>query len=383
MKKRVTGIGGIFFKVKDPETTKSWYQKHLGLNVDRYGTAFEWRSSENPEKKGFSQWSSMDQKKDYFKPSEKDFMFNYRVENLEQLVKELKAEGVVILDQIATFEYGKFVHILDKDDTALSCGSQMIRNMIASPRVGLNLNMNSQTSPRKIKLSLAWSGGKDSAFALWKLQIDCRYEVSRLHTTFGEETRRVGLHGIHEDLIEAQAESIGLPLDKIFYPASGDNTAYEKAMGDYLDFLEKKGINHLAFGDIFLEDLRKYREENLAERGFQAIFPLWKIDTKILANEFIEKGFKTKICAANAHLIAKNQVGVDFSSEFLKVLPDEIDPCGENGEFHSFCYAGPIFKHPVEIKVGEIISKAYDIPLADGSVDKKHYWFAAIHLANS
>lgn len=115
MKKRVTGIGGIFFKVKDPNATKSWYLKHLGFNTDNYGTAFEWRSAENPDQKGFSQWSPMNADTDYFKPSEKDFMVNYRVENLEELVLELKAEGVTVLDEIETFEYGKFVHILDPD----------------------------------------------------------------------------------------------------------------------------------------------------------------------------------------------------------------------------------------------------------------------------
>ena len=115
MKKRVTGIGGIFFKVKDPNATKSWYQKHLGLNTDKYGTAFEWRSSENPESKGFTQWSPMQDSTDYFLPSQKEFMINYRVEDLEGLVAELKAEGVQVLDEIQTFEYGKFVHILDPD----------------------------------------------------------------------------------------------------------------------------------------------------------------------------------------------------------------------------------------------------------------------------
>ncbi len=115
MKKRVTGIGGIFYKVKDPNATKDWYQTHLGLNTDSYGTAFEWRSAENPERRGFSQWSPMKDDTTYFQPSEKDFMINYRVENLEELVKELKAEGVKILDEIESFEYGKFVHILDLD----------------------------------------------------------------------------------------------------------------------------------------------------------------------------------------------------------------------------------------------------------------------------
>jgi catechol 2,3-dioxygenase-like lactoylglutathione lyase family enzyme len=115
MKNRVKGIGGIFFKVKDPDKTKSWYQKHLGLNTDQYGTAFEWRKSEDPDQKGFTQWSPMKEDTNYFKPSEKDFMINYRVENLVELVNELKVEGVTVLDQIEVTEYGKFVHILDAD----------------------------------------------------------------------------------------------------------------------------------------------------------------------------------------------------------------------------------------------------------------------------
>lgn len=115
MKKRVTGIGGVFFKVKDPSKTKDWYQKHLGLSTDAYGSTFEWRSSEDPNQKGFTQWSPMKDDTTYFKPSEKDFMVNYRVENLVELVKELQAEGVTILDEIDDTEYGKFVHILDPD----------------------------------------------------------------------------------------------------------------------------------------------------------------------------------------------------------------------------------------------------------------------------
>lgn len=125
MKKRVTGIGGIFFKVKDPSQTKAWYQKHLGLQTDQYGTAFEWRSADNPEQKGFSQWSPMKDDTEYFKPSEKEFMINYRVENLEELVEELRSEGVTILDKIEIFEYGKFVHILDPDGHSIELWEPM------------------------------------------------------------------------------------------------------------------------------------------------------------------------------------------------------------------------------------------------------------------
>ncbi|MFN3998961.1 diphthine--ammonia ligase [Algoriphagus sp.] len=233
----------------------------------------------------------------------------------------------------------------------------------------------------KIPVSFSWSGGKDSAFALWQLQKDQRYEVVRLHTTLGEQTQQVGMHGTSVDLIEAQANAIGLPLDKIFYRASGDNQAYEKAVNSYLDILEKMGIRHLAYGDIFLEDLRKYREDKLAERGFEALFPLWASDTEVLSKNFIEAGFKTSICAADADLISKEWVGKDFDFTFLKSLSTQVDPCGENGEFHSFCYAGPIFSHSLVVKLQEVISQTYEIPLENGEKDKKMYWFADLWIS--
>src|SRR5690606_38668860 len=230
----------------------------------------------------------------------------------------------------------------------------------------------------KIKVSLSWSGGKDSAFALWKLLTDDRFEVAELHTTFGEQTRRVGMHGIHEELIEAQASAIGIPLRKIYYPASGDNAAYEKAMGEYFTALEREGVSHIAYGDILLADLKKYREERLAERGFLGVFPLWNRDTRILAEEFLQSGFKTKLCAADADKISKDWVGGDFDREFLAQLPLDVDPCGENGEFHSFCYDGPIFSKALDISCKAVIQQSYDILLENGDKEKKIYWFGEI-----
>jgi uncharacterized protein (TIGR00290 family) len=230
----------------------------------------------------------------------------------------------------------------------------------------------------KTKIGLSWSGGKDSAFALWKLQNDHRYEVVRLHTVFGEQSRRVGMHGIQEKLIEAQAEAIGIQLDKIYYPASGDNAAYEKAMSGYLSQLEAERVTHIAFGDILLEDLKKYREMKLAERGFSAVFPLWGSDTKTLAEEFIQAGFRTAICAADGGKVSKRWLGKDYDQKFLSQLSADVDPCGENGEFHSFCYNGPIFSKPVDVNCKEVIQQSYDIVLETGEKDKKHYWFAEL-----
>ncbi|GAA0879396.1 hypothetical protein GCM10009119_23640 [Algoriphagus jejuensis] len=186
------------------------------------------------------------------------------------------------------------------------------------------------------------------------------------------------MHGISEALIERQAESLGLRLDKIYYPSSGDNRAYETAINSYLDQLELEGIKHLGYGDIFLEDLRKYREDNLASRGFSAVFPLWKMPTDAAAKAFITAGFKTKLCAADADLIARDFVGKDFDRDFLESLPETVDPCGENGEFHSFCYDGPTFKTPISIVVEKIVQHSYDILLTNGKKGKKHYWFAEI-----
>lgn len=232
----------------------------------------------------------------------------------------------------------------------------------------------------KTKICLSWSGGKDSALALWYLQREEQYEVVGLHTTFGEQTRRVGMHGIHESLIEAQAGSLDLPLDKIYYPASGDNLAYEKAISNYLEQLEGMGVNHIAYGDILLEDLKKYREDKLAEKGFVGVFPLWKRNTWELSEEFINLGFKTKICAADEDKIDGFWTGKDYTGEFLKMLPPDVDPCGENGEFHSFCYDGPIFCTPVNIRCGDVVQQSYDLKNENGTMTKKQYGFAELLL---
>lgn len=227
----------------------------------------------------------------------------------------------------------------------------------------------------KIKISIAWSGGKDSALALWKLMQDESYEVVNLHTTFGEETKRVGLHGIHESLIQKQAESIGLPLDRLYYPASQSNAAYEKMMSSYLDVLRKKGVHHIAYGDIFLEDLKKYRETQLDEKGFKGVFPLWAKDTQNLLGEFLDMGFQTLVCAADADIFAEDQVGELLSQSLINQLKKPIDPCGENGEFHTFCFKGPIFEKPVVFQLGETISKNYTFKTDDGEEHSKRFWF--------
>ena len=231
-----------------------------------------------------------------------------------------------------------------------------------------------------IPVSLAWSGGKDSAYALHLLDMTPGYQVVRLHTTFGEETRRVGLHGIHESLIQKQASLVGLPLDSIYYPASGDNRAYEKAMSDYFKRLKVLGIDHIGFGDIYLEDLKHYREKQLEQAGIRPVFPLWGKDTLQMVNEIIQSGFLTVICAADADKIEQDWMGKVLDREFLNALRPDIDPCGENGEFHTFCVDGPIFSEKVPIELGEILMNDYSFHDSEGNLHRKQFWFKNIKL---
>lgn len=205
---------------------------------------------------------------------------------------------------------------------------------------------------------MSWSGGKDSAFALYHILQDKNYDVKYLLTTIYKPNKRVSMHGVPEHLIELQAQSIGIPLIKI-YIEEKTHDEYDIKMRDTLLKFKQEGINTVAFGDIFLEDLKLYRENRLAEVNMDAYFPLWGNNTKLLANEFIKEGFKTHICSIDISKISKNLVGVDYSEDFLNKLSLEIDPCGENGEFHSFCYSGPIFNEKIEFNVNGIVSKEY------------------------
>ncbi|MGB0888404.1 MAG: diphthine--ammonia ligase [Vicingaceae bacterium] len=205
---------------------------------------------------------------------------------------------------------------------------------------------------------MSWSGGKDSAFALYHILKSNQYDVKYLLTTIYKPNKRVSMHGVPEHLIEQQAKSIGITLIKI-YIAEKTHDEYDIKMKETLLKFKQEGINTVAFGDIFLEDLKLYREQRLAEVEMNAHFPLWGKNTKTLAHQFIKEGFKTHICSIDSSKISDDLIGVDFSIDFLEKLNDKIDPCGENGEFHSFCYAGPIYNKEVEFKVNGIASKEY------------------------
>ncbi len=236
----------------------------------------------------------------------------------------------------------------------------------------------------KRKVTISWSGGKDSAFALYKILLLQEFEIVNLHTVIDESTKRVGLHGIHETLIEKQAECIGIPLEKIYLTSSENHDVYNACMLQFYDRCATQGIELVIFGDIFLEDLRNYRINLLNPSKLSALFPLWKVNSKMIVNDFLDQGFKTVICSADASLFSECQVGNIIDKDFLTTLSSRVDPCGENGEFHTFVYDGPLFKSPVQITKGQVVKKSYTYQKKNDngileSVESA-FWFQDFHL---
>jgi uncharacterized protein (TIGR00290 family) len=206
-----------------------------------------------------------------------------------------------------------------------------------------------------------WSGGKDSALAL-HYAMQNNTGVQKLLTNVNAVHNRISMHGVRRSLLEAQSKAIGLPLDTIELPEQPSMTEYEKAVVEKLTGLKEEGFTNAVFGDIFLEDLKQYRESQLATIGFKAIFPLWKRNTTELMHEFIDLGFKTIVVCTKAEVLDKSFAGRVIDRDFLKDIPGYVDPCGENGEFHTFVYDGPIFKKPVAFTVGEKVFREYVAP---------------------
>ena len=200
-----------------------------------------------------------------------------------------------------------------------------------------------------------WSGGKDSTMALYELQKNNNYKVSALLTTVTAGYNRISMHGTHNTLLDTQSKSLNIPLKEVYISKNSSNKEYETKMENILIIYRNQGISSVAFGDIFLEDLRRYREEKLSKIGLKAIFPLWKIDTAELAQRFIALGFKAIITCIDSKRLNKTFVGRIFDKHFLSDLPSNVDPCGENGEFHSFVFSGPIFRKEISYKIGKIV----------------------------
>lgn len=209
----------------------------------------------------------------------------------------------------------------------------------------------------KKKTLFAWSSGKDSAWALHKLREKSDINLSGLFCTVNKKYDRVAMHGVRVELLKAQAASLNLPLEIIELPDQCSDEEYKKIM---TVFIEKSKANHVecfAFGDLFLEDVKNYREEQLKDTGIEPIFPVWGLETKQLAEEMIASGLKTVITCVDTKQAPAELAGQIYSERFLEALPPGADPCGENGEFHSFVFDGPMFHHPLEVEVGESVKR--------------------------
>ena len=218
-----------------------------------------------------------------------------------------------------------------------------------------------------------WSGGKDSALALYHTLRNSQFEVKHLLTSVNSEINRISMHGVRLSLLQKQAESIGIPLSLLSLPGEISMEEYDQLMADKMQGFLDASISTSIFGDIFLEDLKQYRDQKLAQVGLKGDFPLWQRNTKELVNEFISLGFKTMVVSVDGSKLDQSFVGRIIDESFLNDLPENVDPCGENGEFHSFVFEGPIFKKPIRFERGEVVGKEYKLSKETG--ETVTYWF--------
>ncbi len=210
---------------------------------------------------------------------------------------------------------------------------------------------------KKPKAWLSWSSGKDSAWALHIMRQRGDFEIAALLTTVNQKYQRVAMHAVRESVLEQQAAAAGIPLVKIPIPSPCPNEVYERAMSAAMAQARSEGVTHVAFGDLFLEDIRKYREENLAKCGMTPVFPLWLKNTRELANEMIVSGLRAYLTCVDPRKLDRSFAGRAFDDQFLTDIPAHVDSCGENGEFHTCVVAGPMFASPIDVSVGEIVER--------------------------
>lgn len=211
------------------------------------------------------------------------------------------------------------------------------------------------------KAYLNWSSGKDSALALYYARKGGVYEIKKLLTTINKDVDRVSMHGVRKELLMAQSNKLGLPILISELSAETSMEDYNLKMKEATAALKNEGFTHSIFGDIFLEDLKKYREEQLEKIGIKAVFPLWKKDTSELIADFIELGFKAVVVCTNSKYLDNSFCGRIIDLDFINDLPENVDPCGENGEFHTFVFDGPIFGAPINYKIGEKVNRSYKL----------------------
>lgn len=209
----------------------------------------------------------------------------------------------------------------------------------------------------KQKAWLSWSSGKDSAWALERVRRQDEAEIVALLTTVNQTHHRVAMHAVREELLDRQAEALGLPLVKVQLPWPCPNAIYESAMADAVERARREGVTMMVFGDLFLEDIRRYREEKLAGTGIQPLFPLWEINTAHLASQMIEAGLRAYLTCVDPKKLPRRFAGRMFDHTLLAEFPPDVDACGENGEFHTFAFAGPMFRQPIVAQQGEVIER--------------------------
>lgn len=227
------------------------------------------------------------------------------------------------------------------------------------------------------KAFINWSSGKDAAFALYKLQQENNISVEKLVTTINSELDRISMHGLRKELLMEQARSLNIPIHIIPLSGTVSMKTYDDIMRSETSDLISEGFEISVFGDIFLEDLRRYREQQFKGISLEAVFPLWKTDTRALMDEFLSAGFKAITVCVNARLLDKSFCGRIVDEDFLNDLPEGVDPCGENGEFHTFVFDGPIFNNPVKFRKGEYVQRSYTPNKEEDDdcfSDKKESW---------
>lgn len=231
-----------------------------------------------------------------------------------------------------------------------------------------------QRKPHK-KALMNWSGGKDSALSLYHVLKEKNFDVQYLLTTVNNAFGRISMHGVREELLDKQAENIGLELLKVRLSETVSMEEYHAQMESALTPMVQKGIEYSIFGDIFLEDLRQHREERLTKFGMKGVFPIWKRPSLELLAEFWDLGFKTIVVSVNGNVLDKSFCGRILDRDFIKELPTNIDPCGENGEFHTFVYEAPYYKNSINFEIGETVDKTYNFKDAEGNEHISTYYF--------
>lgn len=207
------------------------------------------------------------------------------------------------------------------------------------------------------KAMLSWSSGKDSAWTLHVLRQQQAVEIVGLLTTVNQHFDRVAMHAVRAELLRAQADAVGLPLLEVPIPWPCSNEQYEAAMARAMDEVKARGVSVMAFGDLFLADIRAYREQKLEGSGVRPLFPLWELPTSSLARDMIDGGLKARLTCVDPRVMPRELCGRAFDAELLRELPPSVDPCGERGEFHTFVHAGPMFRHSIAIEAGEVVER--------------------------